>query len=514
MRARARELVGGARAAIEANRRRIDDLNVYPVPDGDTGTNLTLTVRAIDEALAGDGPDDRPGLAHELSRAALMGARGNSGVILSQIVRGACDALAETDDLVHVFRSASDAAYRAVKKPVEGTILTAIRAMAERAEQGGDLAAIVARGDEAVAATQAMLPILAEAGVVDAGATGLVEIVRGIESALTGRALPRPVDHDGELGFEAIHQDLSRYRYCTVFVVEGEALDSDELEAELERLGDSLLVVGDRSALKVHLHTDDPGRALALGTARGIIGGVEIANMHAQAHEREERLLHALPETEQAACAVVVVTAGAGNRALAESFGAVVVDGGTTMNPSTADILAAVERANAAEVVVLPNNSNVIMTAEQAAANAAKAVRVVPTRSIQAGLAALVAFDPSRSADENAGGMGEALESVVTGAVTIASRDVQLNGVAVRAGKWLGLAEGEPVAGSETFEDAARAVLETLLHEPRGVLTLLTGAGAPALDALIAELSASHPDLELDVHAGGQPHYALLVAAE
>jgi len=514
VRERARRLVAGARAAIEANRRRVDDLNVYPVPDGDTGTNLTLTVRSIDEALEKEGPDDRPGLAHEISRAALMGARGNSGVILSQIVRGACDALAETDDLARIFRSASDAAYRAVKKPVEGTMLTAIRAMAEAAEHGGDLPSIIARGDETVAATQAMLPILTEAGVVDAGAAGLVEIVRGIDAALSGRTLPPPAEHDRELGLEAIHQELSRYRYCTVFVVEGDDLDTDELEDELEQLGDSLLVVGDRTALKVHVHTDDPGRALSLGTARGVIGGIEIANMHAQTHQREERLLHAVPESEPATCAVVVVTAGGGNRALAESFGAEVVDGGSTMNPSTSDLLAAIERATGGEVVVLPNNGNVIMSAEQAAAHAAKAVRVVPTRSIQAGLAALVSFDPTVTADENAEAMEETLAGVVTGAVTIASRDVQLNGVAVKAGKWLGLAEGEAVAGGETFDDAARAVLDRLLSEPRGVLTLLTGEEAPALDGLIEYLRASYPDIELDVHEGGQPHYPLLVAAE
>jgi fatty acid kinase len=514
VRRRARELVAGARAAIEANRRRVDDLNVYPVPDGDTGTNLTLTVRAIVEALEGDGPEDRPGLAHEISRAALMGARGNSGVILSQIVRGACDALAETDDLARVFGSARDAAYRAVKKPVEGTMLTAIRAMAEAAEHGGDLAAIVARGDETVTATQAMLPILTEAGVVDAGAAGLVEIVRGVEAALTGRVLPPPAEHDSELALEAIHRELSRYRYCTVFVVEGDGLDIDELEGELEQLGDSLLVVGDRTAVKVHVHTDDPGRALSLGTARGAIAGIEIANMHVQVHQREERLLHPVPETEPAACAVVVVTAGGGNRALAESLGARVVDGGATMNPSTSDLLAAVERANAVEVVILPNNGNVIMSAEQAAENASRPVRVVPTRSIQAGLAALVAFDPTLTAEANAEAMRETLESVVTGAVTVASRDVQLNGVAVKAGKWLGLAEGEAVAGGDTFDEAAQAVLETLLAEPRAVLTLLAGAEAPPLDRLVESLRESHPDLELDVHDGGQPHYQLLLAAE
>jgi DAK2 domain fusion protein YloV len=514
MRQHARELVAGARAAIEAHRRRIDDLNVYPVPDGDTGTNLTLTVRAIDEALQKDGPEDRPGLAHEISRAALMGARGNSGVILSQIVRGACDALAESDDLARAFRSASDAAYRAVKKPVEGTMLTAIRSMADASEHGGDLATIIARGDDTVAQTRDMLPVLKEAGVVDAGAAGLVEIVRGIQAALTGEALPPPPELEQDIGIDAIHQELSRYRYCTVFVVEGETLDADDLEAELERIGDSLLVVGDPTALKVHVHTDDPGRALSLGVARGIVGGVEIANMHAQTLEREDRLLHAVPDDEAAACAVVAVTAGSGNRALFESFGASVVDGGSTMNPSTADILAAVESADAGEVVVLPNNGNVIMSAEQAAEHSGKHVRVVPTRSIQAGLAALVAFDPAAAAPENAAAMQEAADGVATGAVTIASRDVQLNGVAVRSGTWLGLADGEPVAGGDTFDEVARTVLDTLLREPRDVLTLLTGADAPELDQLLTYIRAEHPELELDVHQGGQPHYPLLLAAE
>jgi uncharacterized protein len=514
VRQRARELVEGARAAIESHRRRIDDLNVYPVPDGDTGTNLTLTVRAIDESLGRDGPDDRAALAHEIARAALMGARGNSGVILSQIVRGACDAFAETDELARIFRSASDAAYRAVKKPVEGTMLTAIRSMADAAEHGGDLATIVARGEDTVTRTREMLPILTQAGVVDAGAAGLVEIVRGLHAALTGEALPPPAELDQELGLEAIHQEPGRYRYCTVFVVEGDALDTDELESELEQLGDSLLVVGDRSALKVHVHTDDPGRALSLGVARGAISGVEIANMHAQAQERADRLLHAVPDGVPDRCGVVAVASGDGNRALFESFGAQVVDGGGTMNPSTADILAAIERVAAAEVVVLPNNGNVLMSAEQAAQAAAKVVHVVPTRAIQAGLAVVVAFDPALSADANAAAMNETLEAVATGAVTVASRDVRLNGVAVQAGKWLGLADGEPVAGGDTFDQVARAVLETLLEQPRGVLTLLTGEDAPVLDAFLSHIETAHPELELDVHQGGQPHYPLLLAAE
>jgi hypothetical protein len=298
-----------------------------------------------------------------------------------------------------------------------------------------------------------------------------------------------------------------------VFVVEGDSLDADDLESELEQFGDSLLVVGDSSALKVHVHTDDPGRALSLGIARGAIGGVEIANMHAQTQQREERLLHSVPN-DRAGCAAVAVSSGVGNRALFESFGAIVVDGGRTMNPSTADLVAAIERAPADEVIVLPNNSNVILAAEQAAENASKVARVIPTRSLQAGLAALVAFDASRGAKENVAEMLEAADGVATGAVTIASRDVQLNGVAVQKGKWLGLADGEPVAGGETFDEVAQAVLEQLLREPRGVLTLLTGESPPSLDGLLSRIQAEHPELELDVHQGGQPHYPLLLAAE
>jgi DAK2 domain fusion protein YloV len=507
-----RQLVEGALAAIEAHRRRIDDLNVYPVPDGDTGTNLTLTVRAIDEALQKDGADDRAGLAKEVARAALMGARGNSGVILSQIVRGATDSLVESDDLARAFRSASDAAYRAVKKPVEGTMLTAIRSMADAAEHGGDLATIVARGDDTVRQTKNMLAVLKEAGVVDAGAAGLVEIVRGIHAALSGEALPPPPELEDVIGIEAIHQELSRFRYCTVFLVEGDDLDADELESELERLGDSLLVVGDRTALKVHVHTDDPGTAISLGVKRGIVGGVEVTNMHTQTQQREERLLHVVPAQSEAA--LVAVVAGDGNKRLVESMGAVVVDGGRTMNPATAELLAAIERAPAQQVVVLPNNGNVIMAAEQAAANAEKTVRVVPTRSLQAGLSAVVAFDPAIGADENAEALSDAIAGIATGAVTVASRDVQLNGVHVEKGKWLGLADGEPVAGGDTFDEVARAVLEKLLAEPRDVLTLLTGEGAPVLDDLLSTIEAEHPALELELHQGGQPHYPLLLAAE
>jgi DAK2 domain fusion protein YloV len=521
-----RVLARAALASLERSRRRIDDLNVYPVPDGDTGTNLTLTVRGVVEALDACAPRDRPTLAREATRSALMSARGNSGVILSQILRGAADVLgaADTTDsqvLARAFRGGSDEAYRAVRKPVEGTMLTVIRELAEAAEEAPPLepasllALLVERGEEAVERTREQLDVLRDAGVVDAGGAGLVELVRGLAAAaagepLTEQAAPRyePLDHD------AVHQELSRYRYCTTFVVEGEGLDQAVLEEQLERLGDSLLVVGDATALKVHVHTDDPGAALTHGTAAGAIEGVEIADMHRQTEQREERLLAALPGGA-ARSGVVAVVAGAGNRRLFEDLGAErIVEGGQTMNPSTADLLAAIEAIGADEVVLLPNNANVVMAAEQAARVAGRPVEVVPSESIPAGLAALVAFHRERSAEENAAAMREALAAVATGELTTASRDASTDGVPVREGDYLALLDGTVVASGRAFHEVARDLLERLLAEPRDVLTILCGEDAPPLNGLLDEVQARHPELELEVHEGGQPHYHLLLSAE
>ena len=515
---RARELAHAALASLERSRRRIDDLNVYPVPDGDTGTNMTLTARAVVDELDKTTTTERVALLKEMTRAALFGARGNSGVILSQIVRGAAEAIGTDATTAQAVRAASDSAYRAVPTPVEGTILSVIREMAEEAEQHATaddtelLTALVRRGEEAVARTPEQLDVLRDAGVVDAGGAGLLELVRGIAAAVSGEPLPAAPAEREELSVEAIHQELSRYRYCTTFLIEGDRLDATDIQRELEKLGDSLLVVGDREALKVHVHTDEPGRALSIGTAVGVIDRVEIANMHEQTVQREERLLDAAPSTQSG---VVAVVAGDGNRALFESLGATkIVEGGQTMNPSAADLVDAVAETDAAEIIVLPNNTNVILAAQQAAELAPKPVTVVPTDSIPAGLAAMVSFLPERAAAENATEMAEVLASVVTGEVTLASRDVELNGVAVRKGGWLGLAQGEAVAVGDTFDEVAEQVAETLLKEPRMLLTLLTGADAPELDGLLDRIRDHHPDLELEVHPGGQPHYPLLLSAE
>jgi hypothetical protein len=287
-------------------------------------------------------------------------------------------------------------------------------------------------------------------------------------------------------------------------------VDPDELEAELDRLGDSLLVVGGRGAVKVHLHTDEPGTALALGTAVGVIEEVDIKNMHLQTAEREERILIA----EVAVCGVVSVCAGAGNRRLFESLGAACVEGGQSMNPATADIVAAIEALPASEAVVLPNNKNVILAAEQAVGASARPARLVSTRSVQAGLGAMVSFDLSLSAEENAVAMEAAAAGVRSAAVTRASRDAVVGDLAVGKGQFLGLLEGDPVAAGPVLEPVAREVLERLLEPQADVLTILVGEDGPSVDDLVAFAREQSPDLEVEVHDGGQPHYLLLLAAE
>ena len=529
----ARALAGAALASLEASRGRIDDLNVYPVPDGDTGTNMALTGRAVADALADSSAATSAEVAREATRACLMGARGNSGVILSQLVRGAAETLAagapvDAAALGHALRAASDAGYAAVREPQEGTILTVARALAERAEAlavtgpelGEALTAIVAAAEDALARTPDDLPLLREAGVVDAGGAGLVEIVRGIAAHVRGEPLPDPPADRRALPLEAVHRELSRFRYCTSFFVEGEDADPDELERFLLELGDSVLVVGSRGAVKAHVHTDDPGRALSAATAVGVLEEVDVKNMHTQTTERAERLAArgepaASADGEPAASAVVAVVAGEGNARLFREYGAErLVECGRSMNPPTSAIVEAIDAVTAGEALVLPNNENVVSAAEQAVAAAAKRAFVVPTRSLQAGISALIAFDQEKPAEENAAEMSAAAAAVRAGAVARASRSTLVGGLAIEQGAFVGLLDGEPVATGPVLDQVAREVVERLLDGGAGVLTILVGEDAADVDVLRAEVAAGHPGLEIDVHPGGQPHYPLLLAAE
>jgi fatty acid kinase len=526
-RAKLEPLARAALQNLEANRQRIDDLNVYPVPDGDTGSNLVLTLRRIVETIEQSSAATPEELADEVFHVALRAGKGNSGVIFSQIVRGFAKSLGEAGEvtaaaLAEAFRAASDSAYRAVSHvgAVEGTIITVIREMAEEAEAAsgegvspiGLLDRVLVRGEDALSRTTEMLDVLARAGVVDAGAAGLVEIVRGVTLAANGQELPdAPVLHE-DLGADAVHQELSRYRYCTGFVVEGDKIDAAAFEAELARLGDSLLVVGDETALKVHVHTDDPGKAISAATAVGAIDEVEIADMHAQTQAREARLT-AVAAPPDLVTGLVVVSQGAGNREIFVNEHATVVEGGQTTNPTVGEIVDAIEATRADSVIVLPNNSNVLLAAQEAAKLTAKDVRVLPTRSIQAGLVALERYVGTNPVDENEAEMAAKLDGLATGEVTVAAKAATLDGLEIRKGSFFGLVEGSAVStGNELVEVALEVVLRA--SDGRESLLLVTGEGAPELDGLLSAIEGVRPDLEPFVIEGGQPHYPLLVAAE
>lgn len=528
---RARELAASSLAWLEASRDHIDDLNVYPVPDGDTGTNLTLTVRAVVDAFERSEAVGPAAVAKELSDAALRGACGNSGVILSQIVRGFAEVIGEHEEidgpvLAAAFRSASDAAYRAVRRPVEGTMLTVIRELAEEAEEPDVrslpaqelLRRVVTRGEQALARTPELLPVLREAGVVDAGGAGLLEIVRGLAAGVAGESPPTRAQAPREISLDAVHQERSLYRYCTVFLVEGAGLDAEGLERELDAFGDSLLVVGGSDLLKVHVHTDDPGAALSLGVARGTIEGIEIANMHRQTDAREDRLTRIGDSSESIptmSSALVVVAPGRGTRELFEAEGAFrVVEGGQTMNPSAGDIAEAIASAPVDDVLVLPNNSNVVLTAEQAAGLGDKRVHVVPTTTVQAGLCAAFAYQHEASLEENEAAMLEAFADVATGEVTTASRTVSLDGVDVVEGQWLGLVDGKAVVSDADFDTVVDSVVDVLLAGGSSLLNALVGEGGPEPELLQGRLERLHPDVEVHAYTGGQPHYPLLFWAE
>ena len=530
-RERALALARGGQAALEANRRRIDDLNVYPVPDGDTGSNLTDTAARLAEGLAAHaGEDDRAAIARAATRSALMGARGNSGVILSQMIRGFAESLGAEPEPVtpagvaRAFRSASDAAYGAVRQPVEGTMLTAIRRMAERAEAtagaGVDqqLAAVLEAGDDAVRDTREMLPVLRDAGVVDAGAAGLVEFVRGAIAGLEDRdapasprleAVPLPV-------VAAVHVDDSGFRYCTSFLVDAESLDGRLLERELEPLGDSLLVVGEAPTLKVHIHTDDPGAALSVAVRVGALSQVDINDMHEGIRERSLRLLQASPIASERRTPALAVAASADGVLAAfrdAAPGTDIVRAGSSGNPSAGEIAGAIDAAGAAAVLVFPNNPNVVLAAEHAATVGDRTARVVPTRSPAAGLVLARQLDPAESLDANADRLTAINVGLRCGDVVAAARDARMDGVAVSAGEFMAVVEGRLVSAHAQIAEACIALLEQLA-DGAGEVTILLGEGSEQLTrGWFDGVVATRPGITVTEIPAGQPLYPVMACA-
>jgi uncharacterized protein len=534
---RFRRVVQAAAGHLEARRSEVNDLNVFPVPDGDTGDNMALTMRAVMDELdrLNGKPVDKVGrdeIVHAVARAALMGARGNSGVILSQIVRGAAEELAsrpgELVDPVLVaaaFASAADAAYDSVRNPEEGTMLTVIReialsvgrqlahmktqrldADATPAEQDALLADVleeaIRAGEAAVERTPEQLAALRNAGVVDAGGYGLVLILAGVVAGLRGAPdAPPAVPHYEPPRETRPHHEDSRFRYCTNFIVTGEGLVGRSYVPRLEEIGDSVLVVGDEETLKVHVHTDDPDRAVVVFEDGGHVQRLDVADMREQIESRDRRLAHS-------ATGVVAVAAGQGMRSLYEALGAHVVDGGATLNPSTYDLLAGIHEIAAEEVLVLPNSRNVFLAAEHAAEMSQKPARVVHCTSPQAGIAALVEFDREAPADRNAEQLAEALAEVRVGAVAPAARDDPQGRFA--RGDAVGFVDDEIVAwggAGSTLSATIAAVGEDL-----EIVTVIEGENAPIPLDEIPEAEAGGVDLEL--HRGDQPHYWWLLAAQ
>ncbi len=537
---RFRHVVGVALAHLEARREEINDLNVFPVADGDTGDNMALTMRHVLDELdqlerESDGDPPRPEIVREVARAALMGARGNSGVILSQIVRGAAEKVAtppgrliDPELIEAALTHASVAAYASVREPAEGTMLTVIRAMADAVadrrsqwlrvrldpgatavEQNALLAEMMATalfaGEEAVRRTPEQLDVLAKAGVVDAGALGLVVIIRGMVAGLAGEEVQLPeIPHYAAARLDQVHHADSRYRFCTNFIVSGRGLEGDAFVDGLEAIGDSVLVVGDEATIKVHVHTDDPDAAKRMFAGSGTISNEDIADMHIQVASQRARL-------EGQRSTVVAVATGEGMQALFGRLGATVVDGGPTLNPPTKDLLAAIESCPVDEVVVLPNSRNVRMAAEEAARLAGgngKRVVVVPSGSQQAGLAALVEFEPADDAAANAERLIAGLEAIRVGAVAPAARD-DSDG-RFRRGDSVGFADGEIIA----WGGAGSTLVETVaaLAVDAEIVTVIEGAEAPLA---LEELDLSLPDgAELELHRGGTPNYFWLIAAQ
>jgi DAK2 domain fusion protein YloV len=566
---RFRVAVQGALAHLESRRQEINDLNVFPVADGDTGDNMALTLKAVlaeldrlaelhDRSIDEIGRDE---IVETVARAALLGARGNSGVILSQLIRGAAEELvSRPGELVDpvllgaAFATAAQRAYASVREPAEGTMLTVMRDMAtsiahdlahlpedqrrlaaaaDPEQQNLLIAAALERaivaGEASVQRGPELLPALREAGVVDAGGYGVIIIFAGIVAALKGTDAPE-LDHYAPARITHPEHASETYRYCTNFAVTGHGLEASRYVTKLEEIGDSVLVVGDHATLKIHVHTDDPEQATLVFEGTGEVSRLDVADMHAQVVEREARLSGVAGSNghgngngaaasngggtavadvaHQQACGALAVATGAGLIALFESLGARVLDGGPTLNPSTMEILAGIHDVPAEEVVVLPNSANVFMAAERAAELSDKIVRVVASRSQQAGLSAAFALNAERGAAENADAMQAALDAVRTGGVAPAARQDPEGRFAI--GDAVGYVGEELVAWGEPRSTLA-AVLRQLSADAE-LVTCIEGEGAPLDGDAVAALAPA--DVELELEDGGQPSWWWLLAAE
>ena len=514
---------------LEKSCHQIDALNVFPVPDGDTGTNMLLTMRSTLDEVRGD---EVPAgvVAGAMAHGALMGARGNSGVILSQFLRGLAQGLEGKErfnpaDFSAALEQAATMSYRGLSRPVEGTILTVIRDTADAARQAvataGDLASLfkvlTAAAAQSVARTPTLLPVLRQAGVVDAGGQGFLVILEGALRFLRGQEMEGEPDIiSPSLPLVLIEYEMEEeeaYGYCTEFLVRGEYLDPDSVRRRLDKKGVSVMVVGDEGAIKVHLHTFDPGGALRYALKLGTLHDIQINNMDDQHREFLEIRRAAVPTVP---VATVAVTWGEGMAQVFQSLGATgIVPGGSTMNPSTREMLRAVEAVPSQVVILLPNNGNVVPAAQQVDSLTGKRVVVIPTRTLPQGVTALLAFNAESPLEETVAAMEAATRDVTTLELTHAVRSTTMQGLKVRKGQGIAIVDGEMMAAGDSLTRVISSISSRLGLGEREVVTLYTGDGAdPAETEAIAGLLRSSCAGQVEVVYGGQPHYNYIVSLE
>ena len=536
--------ITGAKS-LEAKKEWINELNVFPVPDGDTGTNMTMTIMSAAKTLAAEEGDDIASMCKAIAQGSLRGARGNSGVILSQLFRGAAKILKESPvvdvfEIALAFDKASETAYKAVMKPKEGTILTVARAMGEKALEIHDeyddiiafLEAVLAYGDETLKKTPEMLPVLKKAGVVDSGGQGLMVILHGILEGLKGNVIELgdvvlSTKSEGSAN-GAAREDIDtsdiKFGYCTEFIVNlnKEFTDKDEEEFKefLTSIGDSLVCVADDEVVKIHVHTNDPGLAIQRGLTFGELTNLKIDNMREEHRERVIKGVDQILESQKQKkkMGVISVSAGSGLTSIFKEIGVdVVVEGGQTMNPSTEDILNAVEHLNAETIYILPNNKNIILAAEQAAKIVEdKKVVVIPTKTIPQGITAMISLSEERSGEENLENATEEISNVKSAQITYAVRNTTIDDVEIHENDVMALGDSGIIGVDKSIDSAVDKALANMIDDSSELVCLYYGEEVSEEDAnkLCDELVGKYENVEFELHFGGQPVYYYFISVE
>ena len=537
-------ILGGARN-LKKNADYVDSLNVFPVPDGDTGTNMNLSmssgaaeVEPLDDKHIGN-------VGKHFSKGLLMGARGNSGVILSQLFRGFSKAIEgkediDADEFIEALKQGVKTAYKAVMKPVEGTILTVAKDAGEKAEEFKDsdaslvdvMSATLEEAKASLKRTPELLAVLKEVGVVDSGGQGLVYVYEGFLSALTGEEIEADESHESALLNADSHDhnddfddfmsvDDIEFGYCTEFMVrfedEKREFKEDEFREEMSEFGDSLLVINDDEIVKVHVHTETPGEAFTYAATYGELIKMKVENMREQFRTVHGEKNTAAAEKESYDTAVITVSSGEGINELFKSLGVThVINGGQTMNPATEDIVNVIKDADVKQVIILPNNKNIIMAAEQAVKVLDVPAAVVKSTSIPEGLTSMLSFNPEAELEDNERAMSESLNHVQTGQVTYSVRDTKIDGIEIKKDQHMGIADGKIITANDSKKDTLHTLISEMINEETEIITILIGEGGSEeeVEAVVNSIEGSHEDVEFEIHNGAQPVYSYLISVE